>query len=151
MEDNGRPIRGSKLEEFPSQPEIKRSCQWVHRHHPRPSQPSLGMMVKWWVAAPSGLEKLDHGEPRRSGKTTTIPRLVFVRGSSTPYLRVRDGGLMLPHIRASSRRGYDPDGPVVIFYLGGPNLKNSRASWRSRGVFSGYTDIILDRYGRLWE
>ncbi|GBP64678.1 hypothetical protein EVAR_47694_1 [Eumeta japonica] len=40
----------------------------------------------------------------------------FVRGSSTPYLRVRvrDGRLMLPHARASYRRGYDPDGPVVM-------------------------------------
>ncbi|GBP27875.1 hypothetical protein EVAR_14064_1 [Eumeta japonica] len=59
------PISGSKLEKIPSQPEIKRSCQWVHRHHPRPSRLSLGVMVKWWVAAPSGPEKLDDGEPRR--------------------------------------------------------------------------------------
>ncbi|GBP36131.1 hypothetical protein EVAR_4275_1 [Eumeta japonica] len=40
------PFRGSKLEEFPSQSKIKRSCQWVHRHHPRPSRSSLGGMVK---------------------------------------------------------------------------------------------------------
>ncbi|GBP76034.1 hypothetical protein EVAR_33342_1 [Eumeta japonica] len=32
-------------------------------------------MVKWWVAAPSGPEKLDDGEPRRSEKTTTIVHL----------------------------------------------------------------------------
>ncbi|GBP12781.1 hypothetical protein EVAR_6110_1 [Eumeta japonica] len=57
------PFRGSKLEEFPIQPEIKRSCQWVHRHHPRPPRPSLGVMVKWWLAAPSRPEKLDDGEP----------------------------------------------------------------------------------------
>ncbi|GBP62180.1 hypothetical protein EVAR_42497_1 [Eumeta japonica] len=66
------PFRGSKFERLPSQPEIQRSCQWVHRHHPRPSRTSLGVMVKWWVDAPSGPEKLDDGEPRRSGKTTTI-------------------------------------------------------------------------------
>ncbi|GBP75521.1 hypothetical protein EVAR_58802_1 [Eumeta japonica] len=72
------PFRGSKLEEFPSQPEIKRSCQWVHRHHPRPSRPSLGVVVKWWVAAPSGPEKLNDGEPRRSGKTTTITDLIHM-------------------------------------------------------------------------
>ncbi|GBP22494.1 hypothetical protein EVAR_78672_1 [Eumeta japonica] len=34
-----------------------------------------GSMMKWWVAAPSGPEKLDDGEPRRSGKTTTITHL----------------------------------------------------------------------------
>ncbi|GBP46775.1 Protein SDA1 homolog [Eumeta japonica] len=61
------PFRGSKLERFPSQPEIKRSCQWVHRHHPRQARPSLGVMVKWWVAG-----SVRTGEPRRSGKTTTI-------------------------------------------------------------------------------
>ncbi|GBP66569.1 hypothetical protein EVAR_44430_1 [Eumeta japonica] len=33
---------------------------------------SLGVMVKWWVASPSGPEKLDDGEPRRYGKTTMI-------------------------------------------------------------------------------
>ncbi|GBP83353.1 hypothetical protein EVAR_35446_1 [Eumeta japonica] len=70
------PFRGSKLEKFPSQPEIKRSCQWVHRHHPRPSRPSLRGMVKWWVAAPSGLVKLDDGEPRRSRKTTMNNHLI---------------------------------------------------------------------------
>ncbi|GBP40366.1 hypothetical protein EVAR_86512_1 [Eumeta japonica] len=73
------PFRGSKLEEFPNQPEIKKSCQWVHRHYPRPSRPSLGMMVKWWVAAPSGPEKLNDGEPRRSGKTTAITHLTHER------------------------------------------------------------------------
>ncbi|GBP71983.1 hypothetical protein EVAR_45298_1 [Eumeta japonica] len=31
--------------------------------------------MKWWVAAPFGLEKLDDGEPQRSGKTTTITHL----------------------------------------------------------------------------
>ncbi|GBP69449.1 hypothetical protein EVAR_48806_1 [Eumeta japonica] len=56
------PFRGSKLEQFSSQPEIKK-CQWVHRHHPRPSQPSLRVVVKWWVAARSGPEKFDDGEP----------------------------------------------------------------------------------------
>ncbi|GBP98155.1 hypothetical protein EVAR_101304_1 [Eumeta japonica] len=66
------PFKESKLEEFPRQPEIKRSCQWVHRHRFRPARPSLGVMVKWWVAAPSGPEKLDDGELRRYGKTTTI-------------------------------------------------------------------------------
>ncbi|GBP15336.1 hypothetical protein EVAR_80516_1 [Eumeta japonica] len=73
------PFRGSKLERLPSQPEIKRSCQWVHRHHPRPSRPSLGVMVKWWVAAPSGPKKLGDGEPRRSGKSTTITQLPYER------------------------------------------------------------------------
>ncbi|GBO98975.1 hypothetical protein EVAR_70223_1 [Eumeta japonica] len=73
------PFRGSKLEEFPIQPEIKRRCQWVHRHHPRPSRPSLGVMVKWWVAVPSGREKLNGGEPRRSGKTMTITHLTHKR------------------------------------------------------------------------
>ncbi|GBP87006.1 hypothetical protein EVAR_55290_1 [Eumeta japonica] len=29
-------------------------------------------MVEWWVAAPSGPEKPDDGEPQRYGKTTTI-------------------------------------------------------------------------------
>ncbi|GBP51560.1 hypothetical protein EVAR_34446_1 [Eumeta japonica] len=29
-------------------------------------------MMKWWATAPSGPEKLDDGEPRRSGKITTI-------------------------------------------------------------------------------
>ncbi|GBP82789.1 hypothetical protein EVAR_57348_1 [Eumeta japonica] len=33
-------------------------------------------MMKWWVAAPSGPEKLDDGEPRRYGKTTTITHLL---------------------------------------------------------------------------
>ncbi|GBP61607.1 hypothetical protein EVAR_27494_1 [Eumeta japonica] len=33
--------------------------------------------MKWWVAAPSGPEKLDDGEPRRSGKTTTITQHVL--------------------------------------------------------------------------
>ncbi|GBP72743.1 hypothetical protein EVAR_75362_1 [Eumeta japonica] len=46
------PFQGSKLEDFPRQPEIKRSCQWVHRHRPRPSRPSLEVMVKWWIADP---------------------------------------------------------------------------------------------------
>ncbi|GBP19610.1 hypothetical protein EVAR_102159_1 [Eumeta japonica] len=73
------PFRRSKLGEFPSQPEINRSCQWVHRHHSRPSRPSLGVVVKWWVAAPSGPEKLDDEEPRRSGKTTTITHLMHKR------------------------------------------------------------------------
>ncbi|GBP68301.1 hypothetical protein EVAR_4900_1 [Eumeta japonica] len=35
------PFQGSKLEDFLSQPEINRSCQWVHRHRLRPSRPSL--------------------------------------------------------------------------------------------------------------
>ncbi|GBP47830.1 RNA-directed DNA polymerase from mobile element jockey [Eumeta japonica] len=39
-----------------------------------PSRPSLGVMVKWWVA-PSGPEKLDDGEPRWYGRTTTITHL----------------------------------------------------------------------------
>ncbi|GBP79332.1 hypothetical protein EVAR_99555_1 [Eumeta japonica] len=69
------PFQRSKLEAFPRQPEIKRSCQWVYRHRSRPSRPSLGVMVKW-VAAPSGPEKLDDGEPRRSGETTTITHLL---------------------------------------------------------------------------
>ncbi|GBP41056.1 hypothetical protein EVAR_32877_1 [Eumeta japonica] len=56
-------FQGSKLERLPSQPKIKRSCQWVHQHHPRPSQPSLGVMVKWWVAAPYGSKKFNEGEP----------------------------------------------------------------------------------------
>ncbi|GBP45980.1 hypothetical protein EVAR_24173_1 [Eumeta japonica] len=34
-------FQGSKLENFPRQPEIKRSCQWVHRYRPRPSRPSI--------------------------------------------------------------------------------------------------------------
>ncbi|GBP23214.1 hypothetical protein EVAR_82379_1 [Eumeta japonica] len=59
----------SRRGDFPSQPEIK-SCQWVYRHHP-----SLGVVVKWWVASPSGPEKLDDREPRRSGKTKTITYL----------------------------------------------------------------------------
>ncbi|GBP72178.1 hypothetical protein EVAR_90361_1 [Eumeta japonica] len=45
---------------------------WIHRHLPRLSRPALGVMVKRWVAALSGPEILDDGEPRRSGKTTTI-------------------------------------------------------------------------------
>ncbi|GBP41079.1 hypothetical protein EVAR_32901_1 [Eumeta japonica] len=61
------PFQGSKLERLPSQPKIKRSYQWVHQHHPQPLRPSLGVMVKWWVAAPSGSEKLDDGQPQRSG------------------------------------------------------------------------------------
>ncbi|GBP06236.1 hypothetical protein EVAR_3584_1 [Eumeta japonica] len=69
------PFRGSKSWNFPSPPEIQRSCQWIHRHLPRPSRPALGMMVKWWVAASSGPEKVDDGEPRRTGKTTTITHL----------------------------------------------------------------------------
>ncbi|GBP89297.1 hypothetical protein EVAR_65280_1 [Eumeta japonica] len=73
------PFQGSKFEEFLSQLEIKISCQWVHRHHLRPSRPSLGVMVKWWVAAPSRPEKLDDGEPRRYGKTTTITHLPYER------------------------------------------------------------------------
>ncbi|GBP01155.1 hypothetical protein EVAR_99342_1 [Eumeta japonica] len=40
------PFQGSKLKDFLRQPEIKRSCQWVHRHRLRPSRPSLGVMVK---------------------------------------------------------------------------------------------------------
>ncbi|GBP22141.1 hypothetical protein EVAR_10650_1 [Eumeta japonica] len=47
-----------------------------------------------------------------------------VRGSSTPsFLRVqvRDGGLIfLPQARASSRRGYDPDGSSGGPLTGGP-------------------------------
>ncbi|GBP44958.1 hypothetical protein EVAR_84449_1 [Eumeta japonica] len=38
------PFQGSKLEDFPRRPEIKRSCQWAHRHRPRPSRPSLRVM-----------------------------------------------------------------------------------------------------------
>ncbi|GBP60833.1 hypothetical protein EVAR_35381_1 [Eumeta japonica] len=50
----------------------------------------------------------------------------IVRESSTPlFLRVqlRDGGLMLPHARASFRRGYDPDGLVVMAPFGGSKLE----------------------------
>ncbi|GBP63234.1 hypothetical protein EVAR_56615_1 [Eumeta japonica] len=67
-------------------------------------------------AVPSGqLCYLSTSITDRTVKGSAIWRR-FVRGSSTPYLwlRVRDGGLMLPHARASSRRGYDPDGPVAM-------------------------------------
>ncbi|GBP63505.1 hypothetical protein EVAR_49560_1 [Eumeta japonica] len=50
-------------------------------------------------------------------QSEAVPLRQFVRESSTSlFLRVqvRDRGLMLPHARASSRRGYDPDGPMVI-------------------------------------
>ncbi|GBO99175.1 hypothetical protein EVAR_481_1 [Eumeta japonica] len=57
---------------------------------------------------------------------TCVQYTSFVRGSSTPYLRVRvrDGGLMLPHARASYRRGYDPDGPVVMVPFQGSILED---------------------------
>ncbi|GBP32476.1 hypothetical protein EVAR_24640_1 [Eumeta japonica] len=90
---------------------------------------SSGSMMKWWVAAPSGPEKLDDEERRRSGKTTTITHfltLAFVRGSSALLflrVRVRDGGLMLHNARTSSRRGYDPDGPVVMAPFQGSKLE----------------------------
>ncbi|GBP51943.1 hypothetical protein EVAR_80038_1 [Eumeta japonica] len=77
------PISEVQIEEFPSESEIKRSCQWVHRHHPPPSRPSLGVMMKWCVAAPSGSEKLDDGEPRRSKKTTTITHPICGRTVTT--------------------------------------------------------------------
>ncbi|GBP54300.1 hypothetical protein EVAR_32647_1 [Eumeta japonica] len=37
-------------------------------------------------------------------------------------MQVRDGGLMLPHARASSCRGYDSDGPVVMALFQGSRL-----------------------------
>ncbi|GBP56367.1 hypothetical protein EVAR_43306_1 [Eumeta japonica] len=57
----------------------------------------------------------------------------------------------LPHTRASSRRGYDPDGPMVMAHFGGTNLEISQVSRRSKGVVSKYNIIFLDRHGRLWE
>ncbi|GBP43658.1 hypothetical protein EVAR_30492_1 [Eumeta japonica] len=58
------PFQGSKLKYFPRQPEIKRSCQWVHRHRPRPSRPSLGVMVKW-KGAPRTRGGAERGERTR--------------------------------------------------------------------------------------
>ncbi|GBP84450.1 hypothetical protein EVAR_62748_1 [Eumeta japonica] len=84
------PISGVELEEFPSQPEIK-SCQWVHRHHPRPSRPSLGVMVKWRVAASSGLEKLDGPEKRRRSLTLRISATCTRNIDSRPHRNDRRG------------------------------------------------------------
>ncbi|GBP89908.1 hypothetical protein EVAR_63571_1 [Eumeta japonica] len=56
-------------------PEIKRSCQRVYRHHPRPSRPFLGVVVKWWVAAPSGPENLDDPEKLRRSLTSHLDAL----------------------------------------------------------------------------
>ncbi|GBP58156.1 hypothetical protein EVAR_86318_1 [Eumeta japonica] len=74
------PFRGSKVEKFPSQPEIKRSYQWV-RHHPRPSRPSLGVMVKWRVAAPSSAARAG---PAAGGAG---PRATSTRAQSRLNLR----------------------------------------------------------------
>ncbi|GBP27647.1 hypothetical protein EVAR_12691_1 [Eumeta japonica] len=68
-----------------TRPEIHRSRQWIHRHLSRSSRPALGVMMKWWVIAPSGPEKLDDGEPQRYGKTTTITHFI----DSGPYRNER--------------------------------------------------------------
>ncbi|GBP78741.1 hypothetical protein EVAR_54553_1 [Eumeta japonica] len=60
--------------------------------------------------------------------------------------------LLLPHARASPRRGYDPDGFSGDGPLTGVQfLEFSRFSRRSRGGVSGFTVIFLDRHGRLRE
>ncbi|GBP25939.1 hypothetical protein EVAR_84497_1 [Eumeta japonica] len=107
-----------------------------------PSSEEITLEERFLLQQTDGLGKLSRFE------------LEFVCGSFTSlFLRVqmRNEGLMLPHAQASSRRGYDLDGLVVIAPFRGSKLENYRASWRSRGVVSGCTDIILDRHGRLWE
>ncbi|GBP49200.1 hypothetical protein EVAR_96507_1, partial [Eumeta japonica] len=71
---------------FPSQPEIHRRCQWIHHHLPRPSRPALGVVVKWWVAAPSEPEKLDDPEKlRRSLTSRSGPDLkIYPRPEAVP-------------------------------------------------------------------
>ncbi|GBP46060.1 hypothetical protein EVAR_41413_1 [Eumeta japonica] len=57
-------------------------------------------MMKWWVAALSGPEKLDDGDLRRSRKTTTITYLMRCRSLvDLPHpqfrVQVRNGGLIV--------------------------------------------------------
>ncbi|GBP19784.1 hypothetical protein EVAR_8945_1 [Eumeta japonica] len=83
------PFQGSKLKDFPRQLEIKRSCHWVHQHRPRPSRPSLGVIVKWWIAAPSRPEKLDDGEPRKLRQSLTCFTLEYDTFKRIPVLFTR--------------------------------------------------------------
>ncbi|GBP29028.1 hypothetical protein EVAR_10843_1 [Eumeta japonica] len=84
--------KGSKLEDFPRQPEIKRSCRWVHRHRPRPTRPSLGVMVKWWVVDPKkGLHAPEAGRSagKRRGATTRVALMDALRIPGA--MRAHDG------------------------------------------------------------
>ncbi|GBP79373.1 hypothetical protein EVAR_59217_1 [Eumeta japonica] len=71
-------------------------------------------------------------------------------------MQVRDGGLMLPHARASSRRGYDPDNPVVMTPFQGSKLEEfpsqpeiKRSCQKSPETVTGRFPFLLPGRRRL--
>ncbi|GBP52813.1 hypothetical protein EVAR_39351_1 [Eumeta japonica] len=82
---------------------------------------------------------------------TNIKALMSSEAEVIGALRGTDD-LLLPHARASSHRGYDPDGSSGDGPLSGIQfMEFSRFNRRSRGGVSGFTVIFLDRQGQLWE
>ncbi|GBP00684.1 hypothetical protein EVAR_101023_1 [Eumeta japonica] len=102
----------------------------------------------------SNLDQLNRSGPdlKICPRSEAVPSQQFVRRSPTTFSFGRRCGTedLFAACPDVFRRGYDPDGSVVMAPLGVQFMEFSRFSQRSRGGVSGFTVIFQDRHGRLW-
>ncbi|GBP78553.1 hypothetical protein EVAR_61564_1 [Eumeta japonica] len=90
----------------------------ISRKTPTVRRPRLCLAAMWWrtLARWSVVECLLRNPNYSQIRTAPLCRIARSWGFHTLSCGCRYGteDLLLPHARASSRRGYDPDGPVVV-------------------------------------
>ncbi|GBP14913.1 hypothetical protein EVAR_75488_1 [Eumeta japonica] len=92
------------------------------------------------------------GDPEEMSVDSPPSSSIVTAGSGSMMKWCGTGDLLLPHARASSRWGYDPDGSSGDGSISGVQIvKFLESAGDPEGGVSGFTVIFLDRHGRLWE